>query len=67
MSTNQHPAKESKRPLCPQHSASKHPAKTNAPAPTPPVEGQDGFGSGHVHEQRKKVYIERDQPDSTKR
>jgi hypothetical protein len=46
--------------------ASRHPAKTNAPAPTPPVDGADGF-SGHVHEQRKKIYIERDQPDATKR
>jgi hypothetical protein len=44
-----------------------HPAKTNAPKPTAPTEGQDGFASGHVYEQRKKIYIERDQEDATKR
>jgi hypothetical protein len=38
-----------------------HAAKPAKP-PRKPVEGEDGFGSGHVFEQRKKIYTERDAP-----
>ena len=47
-------------------SASRHPAKTNLPAPTPPVDGADGF-TGHVFEQRKKNWEERDAPLSERK
>jgi hypothetical protein len=47
-------------------SASKHPAQGPS-KPTrhqqKPVEGQDGIGSGHVHQQRVKNFEERDNPN----
>jgi hypothetical protein len=47
--------------------ASRPPAKETKRPPRKPVEGEDGFASGHVFEQRKRVYIERDQQDASKR
>jgi hypothetical protein len=50
-------------------SASKHPAQGPS-KPTrhqqPPVDGDEGF-TGHIHEQKKRAFEERDQPDATKR
>ena len=47
--------------------ASRHPAKTNAPKPTAPTAGQDSFRSGHVYEQRKKIFDGRDNPNVAER
>jgi hypothetical protein len=47
--------------------ASRHPAKIITRPPRKPVEGEDGFGSGHVYEQRKKIYEERDAPLSERK
>jgi hypothetical protein len=43
-------------------SANDHPAKIVTRPPRRPVEGEDGFGRGHVHDQRVRVWRERDAP-----
>ena len=45
--------------------ANQHPASTARP-PRKPVDGEDGF-TGHVFEQRKKIYDERDCPIAERR
>ena len=44
------------------HTASHHPAKTTVKPARKPVDGEGGF-SGHVYEQRKKTWEERDNPE----
>ena len=39
----------------------RHPAKNNAKPPRKPVDGEDGM-SGHIYEQRKRLFAERDGP-----
>ena len=47
-------------------SASKHPAKEVTRPSRKPVDGEDGF-TGHVYEQRKKIWEERDAPISERK
>ena len=55
-----------RKPTKKTHTASRHPAKVVNRPPRAPKVGEDGFGSGHVYEQRKKLWDERDNPERDK-